>query len=66
MPLMSKINVMLFESRTLLGQVGPVIAQTQWDDAKRAGCRSIPEGEPALLGHIIRWHGATEVMWIGT
>ena len=65
MPLMEGMKVMVFESHHLAGRPGLILAETKWDEFERASGGEMPPGEPAFLGRILEWHGASEVRWIG-
>ena len=65
LPEMAGMKITMFDSRTLPGRPGIVVAESSWDSWQRSSRKNaVPEGEAAFLRDILSWHGGSEFNWV--
>ena len=64
LPLMSGMNVMIFESQAVPENAGLIMAQSRWDKNERDLGVLVPPGHTTPLQKLLEWHGAQECRWI--
>ena len=62
LPLMKGLNVVIMESQKMAGRPGMILAGPD-PLPGYAGTENLPPGETTLLGEVLRWHAADQILW---